>query len=389
MSEGTEGDGRGISTRAVHTGEPAMEVGAPVVNPIYQTTTFYSDPSGAGEVLYTRYGNNPNHRRVEARLRSIEGADECLVTASGISAMVAALLGCVRAGDHILAARALYGGTQVLLDRELSRLGIESSYVDFSADGWRDAVRENTKVLLAETLSNPLLRFTDPADLAPVAREVGAAVVFDATFTPGTNFRTYERGADLVVHSATKYFGGHSDVTAGVVCGRSDLMRSVADRARIFGAALDPHAAWLLERGIKTLPLRMQRHNENGLAVARWASEQPEIARVHYPGLDTHPDHAAAAERLNGFGGMMSIELRGGDEASDRFVRALRLAKVAPSLGSVETLVSEPRRTSHVALTRDERRAQGIGDGFIRFSLGIEDAADLTADIRRALDAAG
>lgn len=378
----------GPSTRAVHAGEPPVEVGASVVNPIFQTTTFHSDPSGAGEVLYTRYGNNPNHRRLEERLRALEGTEDAVVTGSGMGAMVAALLASVRAGDHVLAAEALYGGTRVLLEREMSRLGIESSFVDFLSPGWQDAVRPNTRVFLLETLSNPLLRFTDPASVAERAREAGAAVIVDATFTPAPNLRTAERGADLVVHSATKYMGGHTDVTAGAVCGSAERIRDVRARAAVWGAMLDPHAAWLLERGMKTLPLRLQRHNENGMALAEWCARQPGIGRVHYPGLPTHPDHALAAELLAGFGGMLSIELKGGGEAATRFVRALRLATLAPSLGGVETLVSEPRFTSHVALTPEERVRQGIGDGFIRLSLGIEDPADLIADLQHALASA-
>ena len=379
--------GEGFSTRAVHAGDPERGVGNPVVNPIYQTSTFFSDPAGESEVWYSRYGNNPNHRQIEERIRSLEEAEACLVTGSGMGAMVSALLACVRAGDHILAAEALYGGTRVLLDRELSRLGIESSYVDFLSPGWEREIRANTRVLLCETLSNPLLRFTDPADLAPRARDAGAALVVDATFTPPSNLRTLSRGADLVVHSATKYYGGHSDLTAGVVCGRTELLEEVRNRARVFGFAPDPHSTWLLERGVKTLALRMERHNRNGLEIARWASGRPGIARVHYPGLESHPDHARAARMLDGFGGMLGLEVTGGGEAATRFVAALRLVKPAPSLGGVDTLVSEPRHTSHVAMTSEARAAQGLADGFVRFSLGIEDAPDLIADIDQALRA--
>jgi cystathionine beta-lyase/cystathionine gamma-synthase len=390
MSEpsGESVPGEGFSTRAVHAGDPPWAPGNPVVNPIYQTSTFYSDPEGKSEVWYSRYGNNPNHRQVEERIRALEGADACLVTGSGMGAMVSALLACVRAGDHILAAEALYGGTRVLLDRELSRLGIESSYVDFLKPGWEAAVRANTGVLLCETLSNPLLRFTDPADLASVCREASAALIVDATFTPPSNLRTLSRGADLVVHSATKFYGGHSDLTAGVVCGGPELLEEARNRARVFGFAPDPHTAWLLERGVKTLAVRMERHNRNGLEVARWCEGRADIARVHYPGLESHVDHPRAARVLDGFGGMMGIEVAGGGEAATRFVSALRLAKVAPSLGGVDTLVSEPRHTSHVAMSSDERAAHGLADGFVRFSLGIEDPSDLIADIDQALRAA-
>lgn len=379
---------QGFSTRAVHAGDPEQRVGAPVVNPVYQTTTFYSEPAGGGEVWYSRYGNNPNHRQVEERIRLLEGAESCLVTGSGMAAIVCAILSCVRAGDHVLAAEALYGGTRVLLDRELSRLGIESSYVDMLRPGWESQIRPNTRVVLCETLSNPLLRLTDPADVLPAAREAGAALIVDATFTPPSNLRAIERGADLVVHSATKYYGGHSDVTAGVVCGSKDRLEPVRERARVFGVAPDPHATWLLERGIKTLAVRMERHNQNGIDVSRWCESRQGISRVHYPGLESHPDHARARELLAGFGGMMGIEVEGGGEPATRFVAALRLVKPAPSLGGVDTLVSEPRHTSHVAMTAEERAAQGLADGFVRFSLGIEDAADLIADLDQALRAA-
>jgi cystathionine beta-lyase/cystathionine gamma-synthase len=377
--------GHGFSTRAVHAGDPERGPGNPVVNPIYQSSTFFSEPAGGAEVWYSRYGNNPNHRQAEERIRALEGAEACLVTASGMGAMVSALLSCVGAGDHVLAAEALYGGTRVLLDRELARLGIESSYVDLLTPGWESALRPNTRVLLCETLSNPLLRLTDPALLVSICREVGASLVVDATFTPPCNLRTIDRGADLVVHSATKYYGGHSDLTAGVVCGSASKMEGVRDRAKVFGVAPDPHATWLLERGIKTLAVRMDRHNANGMEISRWCSTRAGIRRAHYPGLESHPDHARARELLKGFGGMMGIEIEGGGEAATRFVAALRLVKPAPSLGGVDTLVSEPRHTSHVAMSPEERAAQGLADGFLRFSLGIEDSADLIADIDQAL----
>ncbi|CAN5672351.1 PLP-dependent aspartate aminotransferase family protein [soil metagenome] len=379
---------QGSSTTAVHAGDVVGKVGDPVVNPIYQATTFFSRPEGGGEVLYSRYGNNPNHERLEERIGALERSEACVVFGSGMGAMASAVLSCVAAGDHVLAASALYGGTRVLLDRELSRLGIETSYADLTAEGWESGLRADTRLVLMELPSNPLMRVMDPEPIARVAHAAGALVIVDATFGTPINIRPLEYGVDLVVHSATKYFGGHSDVTAGAVCGAADRIGNVRDRARIFGATLDPHAAWLLERGIKTLSLRMARHNENGLAVATWCEGRSEIARVHYPGLASHPDHAAAKRILRGFGGMLSLELNGGTEAATRFVRALRMAKLAPSLGGVETLVSEPRHTSHAAFTDEERAAQGIRPGFIRISLGIEDAPDIIADLEQALHAA-
>lgn len=382
-----EHPGGGTSTRAIHAGHPEPEVGAPVVTPIYPTTTFYSDPSGQGEVLYTRYGNGPNHQLVEKRIAALEGAQDALVLSSGMAAMAMALLSVLKAGDHVLATDAIYGGTRNLLTGELSRLGIDTTYADFFSDEWKHGLRPNTRVVLGETPSNPLLRVLDLQPIADAAHEHGAVVIVDATFGSPVHYRALEHGADIVHHSATKYLGGHSDVTAGVLAGSATRIGEARKRAKVWGPALDPHAAWLLERGIKTLAVRMERHNQNGMEVARWAESRPEIARVFYPGLPSHPDHPIARRVLDGFGGMVGIELAGGGPAADRFVRALRLAKLAPSLGGVETLVSEPRYTSHAAMTPEQRAANGIRDGFIRVSLGIEDAADLIADFDQALRA--
>jgi cystathionine beta-lyase/cystathionine gamma-synthase len=378
----------GFSTRAVHAGADEASVADPVVTPIYQTTTFHSDPSGAGEVLYARYGNTPNHLVLQRRLAALEGAEGCTLFGSGMGAMAAAVLSCVGAGDHVLAPAAGYSGTRDLLRGELARLGIRCDLVDFHDPAWRAAVRADTRLLVLEVPTNPLLRVIDLAGVVAVAAEAGAAVVVDATFATPINFRPLEHGVDLVMHSATKYLGGHSDVTAGVVCGSAERMERVGARARLLGAALDPHAAWLLERGLKTLALRMQRHNENGLAVARWCAGRSEFARGHHPGLPSHPDHELASRLLDGYGGMLGVELHGGADAATRFIGALRLAKLAPSLGGVETLVSEPRFTSQASISAEERARLGIPDGFVRFSLGIEDAEDIIADLEQALAAA-
>ncbi len=391
MAEPTHGGGearrQGPSTLAVHAGDPRPQIGAPVVNPIYQTSTFYSQPEGGAEVLYTRYGNNPNHRLLEQRVSALEGAEECVVLGSGMAAIASAVLSCVAAGDHVLAASALYGGTRTLLDRELVRLGIATSYVDFFEDGWEREIRDGTHLILLEVPTNPLVRVMDLPRVVEIARAAGIPVAVDATFATPINLRPLEHGVELVIHSATKYLGGHSDVTAGTVSGSRSRMTAVRDRARILGASLDPHAAWLLERGIKTLALRMARHNENGMSLAHWCNGRSEIRRVHYPGLPDHPDHAVAARLLDGFGGMLSFELSAGDAAVTRFVQSLRLARLAPSLGGVESLVSEPRHTSHAAQSAEERAGQGIGPGFVRFSVGIEDAPDIIADVEQALAA--
>lgn len=384
----TEETGRqGLSTRSVHAGRPARRVGDPVAGSIVQSTTFVSDPSGEGEVLYSRYGNNPNHLSVEARIAALEGAEACLVTSSGMAAMASALLSLLKAGDHVLAATALYGGTRRFLDQELSRLGIEASYADLNQSGWADEIRPNTRVVLAEITANPLLRVPDLEAIAAVTDERGLKLVVDVTFATPVNLRGLELGADLVVHSATKYLGGHSDVTAGAVCGSRSLIDEARMRSILFGSAMDPAAAWLLERGIKTLALRVHRQNENGLAVALWASDHDQIERVHYPGIPSHPDHEIGRRLLDGFGGMIGLEVVGGPARATALIEALRMVTPAPSLGGVETLVSEPRFTSHAHLSGEQRAELGIPDGFLRFSLGIEDADDIIADLEQALAA--
>jgi len=375
---------QGVSTRAVHAGSPAPAAGAPVVQPIHQTSTFYTDAVPTGEVMYTRYGTNPNHVALAEKLCALENAEAALALASGNAACALALLSCAGSGGHIVAQQELYGGTLRILRRELPRLGIETTFLP-GAEGWRDAVRDNTRALLMELPVNPTLRVPDMADAAAVARNHGIPLIVDATFASPVNFRPLEHGADLVFHSATKYLGGHSDLTAGVVAGRAERVAEVRELLKSFGPVLDPHAVWLLDRGIKTLAVRMQKHNENGLAVARWLEQHPLVERVLYPGLESHPDHAHAARVMTGFGGVVAMMIRGGDDAALRVLARLRVMCVAPSLGGVETLVSMPRFTSHAALTREERAALGIGDGFIRLALGIEDAADLISDLDQAL----
>jgi cystathionine beta-lyase/cystathionine gamma-synthase len=380
----TERDTRGVSTRAVHAGSPDPASGEPVVMPIHQTSTFFTDAVPTGEVLYTRYGTNPNHLAVAEKLSALEGADASVVVASGNAACALAILSCMSAGGHVLAQRELYGGTLRILRRELPRLGMETTFLP-DAEGWEDGVRPNTQALLMEVPVNPTLRVPDISAAARVAHKHGIPLIVDATFATPVNFRPLEHGADLVFHSATKYFGGHSDLTAGVVSGSAERVKEVTELVKSFGPVLDPHAVWLLERGIKTLSVRMERHNANGQAIAEWLEGHDAVAEVFYPGLASHRDHARASQLMSGFGGVVSLRVRGGDEAALRVLQRLRIMCVAPSLGGVETLVSMPLYTSHAALTREERHAIGIGDGFVRLALGIEDAADLIGDLEQAL----
>ena len=378
---------QGESTRAVHSGHQHRAPGEPVVSPIYPAATFYTEAEPSGEVRYTRYGTNPNHTILGDKIAALEGAEAALPLASGNAAMALALLSQVAAGDHIVAQRELYGGTLDLLNQEFPRLGIQISYVDGYGDAaaWRSALRDSTRVLLAECPVNPTLRIPDLRAIAAVAREHDLPLFVDATFGTPINLKPLQLGADLSIHSATKYFGGHSDLTAGVVAGRADLVEQVRAKLKTFGPVLDPQTAWLLERGVKTLALRMERHNRNGQIIAERLEQHPAIQRVFYPGLASHPDHQVAREILSGFGGMVSFVVRGGDAAALRVCARFQLLSVAPSLGGVESLVSMPRLTSHAALTREDRHSRGITDGFIRVSLGIEDAEDLWADLDQAL----
>lgn len=374
----------GVSTTAVHGGSPPAQEGGPVVMPIHQTSTFFSEADPAGEVRYTRYGNNPNHLAVEKKIALLEGAADSVLVASGNAACALALLSCARAGQRIVAQRELYGGTLRILNREFPRLGIRCDYVPLDTD-WDAALADPAGALLMEVPVNPTLRVPDIAVAAGAARRAGVPLIVDATFATPVNFRPLEHGADLVFHSATKYLGGHSDLTAGVVSGSAERVAEVRELMKSFGPVLDPHAVWLLERGIKTLSVRMARHNENGMAVAERMSRHPQVEQVLYPGLASHRDHDRAASLMNGFGGVVSLVVKGGDEAALRMTQSLRLMCVAPSLGGVETLVSMPRYTSHSALSREQRHAAGIPDGFVRLALGIEDADDLVADLEQAL----
>ena len=379
--------GHGPSTLAVHAGNPPRRVGAPLVPPLVSSATFFNAPEPEGEVLYGRYANTDAHHRVAARIAALEGAEAGLVCGSGMAAVTLAILTFAGAGDHVVAADSLYGGTLVLLNRELPRLGIETTFVDPTGD-WAAALRPETRLLYMEAPVNPTLRVPDPRPVAAVAREHGIPLVMDATFATPVNFRPLRHGVDLVLHSGTKYLGGHSDLVAGVMAGSRDAMESARERLKSFGPNLDPHAIWLLERGLKTLAVRVERQNATALTLARWLARHAAVAEVHYPGLEAHPDHATARELFSGFGGMLAFVVRGGDDAAVRVMERFRLFAVAPSLGSVESLASMPRYTSHAAMTARERHAAGIADGFIRLSVGVEDAPDLQADLAEALEAA-
>ena len=377
----------GFSTISVHGRPTAQPDWSPVVAPVVQSSTFVNPIGGEEEVLYTRYGNNPNQLDLARKYALLEGAEDAVFLGSGMAATALAHLAILRPGDHLIASKWIYGGTQRLFDEEFSRLGIAVSYVDPAQPrDWRRLLRNTTRGIFLETPTNPVMRVLDLDLVAKLAKETGVALIVDATFASPINLRPLEKGADVVITSATKYLNGHSDVIAGAVAGSSSVVEEVIRLLRLYGPALDPHAAWLLNRGLKTLAIRMERHNTNGMTVARWAVAHPRVQAVHYPGLPGHPDHAIAKTMLDGFGGMVGIQLDG-REAAEKVLRRLKVFVHAPSLAGVESLVSEPRLTSHRHLSADERADQGIPDGFIRVSCGIEDADDLVADLDQALSA--
>ena len=378
---------QGPSTTAIHGVPHRRPDWSPVVPPLLQTSTFTNPIGSSDEVLYTRYGNNPNQVDIARKYAMLEGAESALFLSSGMAATALAHLAMLRPGDHLVSSSWIYGGTKKLFDEEFGRFGITVTYVaPDEPRSWRQALRPNTRAIFVETPTNPLMRVLDLVPIAKIARHDGIGLLVDATFASPINFRPLEHGADVVISSATKYLNGHSDVIAGAVAGSNSVIEEVTRLMKLWGPSLDPHSAWLIDRGMRTLAVRMERHNTNGQAIAAWASTHPAVARVHYPGLPSHPDHALAARLLGGFGGMLGLELAGGGAAAERMLGRLQIITHAPSLAGVESLISEPRLTSHRALGPEGRAAMGIPDGFLRLSCGLEDADDLIADLEQALD---
>jgi len=375
-----------LATIALHGGTPARDTDDPVVRPIFQSVNFIQEVGSGDGLRYPRYGNSPNAQVVQERMAALEGAESAVLLSSGMGALACALIALLRPGDHLISSSTVYGGVTQLLAKEFDSLGIDVTFIDpFEARVWRKRLRKTTRAIFIETPVNPTCRVLDLRPVVHLTKELGIALVVDSTFASPINFRPIDHGADVVVHSATKYLNGHHDVLGGVVCGTASYVEEVRQKMMLWGQAPDPFAAWLLERGLKTLDVRIARHNENAMAVAKWCAGQDGIKRVLYPGLPGHPDHAIASSQMSGFGGMMAIELAGGGAAAERFVSKLRIFRHAPSLGGVDSLVSEPRFTSHAHLTKDARAKAGIPDGFLRLSIGIESANDLIGDIEQAL----
>ncbi len=374
-----------IDTQLVHAGEDGPRIAGAVRMPIFQSAMFEHDDN---PLRYIRYNNTPNQLVLNRKLAILEGAEEALVTGSGMTAITGALLSVLKPGDHLLAQNSLYGGTHNFVTTLMADLGIAVSFFDAdNPDTWESYMTPHTRAVYVESITNPLLQVCDLEGIVSFAQASGLVSLIDNTFATPYNYRAVEAGFDLSLHSATKYLNGHSDLVAGAIMGSGELVRRSKNTLKHLGGALDPHACFLLHRGMQTLALRMRQHNESAFALARFLAEHSATRRVNYPGLTSHAQHDRAARLFNGFGGMISMELTGGLDAALAFTDRVNLPILAPSLGGVESLITRPAISSHAGLTAEERADAGIRDDLIRISVGIEAAQDLIADFDQALGA--
>lgn len=367
-------------TLSVHAGSVGDPLFGGVVTPIYPSAAYDYET----EVRYPRYYNTPNQKAVVEKLVALENGEDGLIFSSGMAAIMTSIFAMMKAGDHILFQHDLYGGTHHAAVHELERYGMEYSMADVSdLKNFEKAIRKNTKVIYVETPSNPLLKITDLKAVAKLAKKYGIVTIIDNTFASPVNQNPIDLGIDIVTHSGTKYIGGHSDICCGAMVSSQKLTEQIKQSALHFGGSLDAQTCFLVERSLKTIVLRVEKQNENALAIARYLESEPRVAKVFYPGLKNHPGHAIAKKQMpGGFGGMLSFEVK---TNPDKFTKRLHYIKRAISLGGVESTITSPVKTSHAKLTAAERKSVGISDNLMRLSVGIEDAADLIADIRQAL----
>ena len=382
-------------TKAVRGGTDLHKKNGPLSTPIYQTSTFEVADNDQQlratptDMFYTRYGN-PTHTVVERAIAELEGVERALLFASGMGAITTSILALLKSGDHIVAQRDIYGGAARFFGQWLPKLGIETTFVDTTEyDQHERLIQPNTRLLYVESPTNPILRVVDLRRVVDIARRHNLITMIDSTFATPINCRPADFGIDLVMHSGTKYFGGHSDLIAGAVAGRADLIGTIHATRTTLGGCMDPHAAWLLLRGIRTLAVRVQRQNENALRVAQFLSQHPNVRRVHYPFVDGHPQRALAMEQMRGGGGIVSFEVEGTGEDARKLSEALTLFTLAPSLGGVDSLVCIPVLTSHAMIPAEHRAKMGVTEQLIRLSVGIEHADDLIADLEQALAVVG
>ena len=375
-----------IETDLIHGGKREPLIEGALTTPIFQSSTYAS--AEWGKARYIRFGNTPNHEELQARLALLEGSEGALVTSSGMAAIATAMITLLRPGDHFIAHNSLYGCTYRLFEETLRPLGIETDYVDMTVDALDlEALRRpSTKAVYLEAISNPTLGIPDFDAVIEFTRKHGLTALIDNTFATPVNFRPVEAGFDVVIHSASKYLNGHTDIVAGVIAGRAEFVEECRQTMLKLGAALDPHAAFLLQRGLKTLAVRVRQQNDSALEIARHLSNRKDVEAVRYPLLGA--DACRAQKYLRGGGGVVSFDLGSSDRAL-QFVRALKVATVAPSLGGCETLVMVPALLSHATLDPEVRRAMGVTDGLVRMAVGLESTADLIADIDQALGGLG
>jgi cystathionine beta-lyase/cystathionine gamma-synthase len=376
-----------LETQLIHAGEPRPRIAGAVNVPVFLSSTYeFAGESDYHRVRYIRLNNTPNHVALHQKLATLERGETALVTASGMAAISATLLSLLAQGDHFIAHRSLYRGTHDFITKDLPRFGIACTFVDADCgDRWKDALKPTTRAFYVETITNPLLEVVDLDGVVAFCREHGLVSVVDNTCATPVNFRPVERGFDLVVHSATKYLNGHSDIVAGAVVGSAQRVMAIKRQLDHLGGALDPHACFLLHRGLKTLALRVRHQNESALRVAAFLEHHSAVAHVNYPGLASHPRHARVRDWFAGSAGLVSFELKEGLPAAERFIARARLPVCAPSLGGAETLMTRPATTSHSGLSPEERQSQGITDGLIRLSIGLEAPEDLIEDFAQAL----
>jgi cystathionine beta-lyase/cystathionine gamma-synthase len=378
---------KSIDTKLIHAGEPTPRILGAVSMPIFQSAMFeYSGEKDYHDLKYIRLNNTPNHVALHEKLAALENAESALVTSSGMSAISTALLAVLSTGNHLLVQDCLYGGTHDFVTRDLETFGISYDFIDADKpQSWKEKLRPNTKAIYVETMTNPLLQVADHGRVVEFAKQHGLTSLIDNTFASPVNFRPPEHGYDLSLHSCTKYLNGHSDIVAGAVIGRAELVERVKHKLDHLGGSLDPHACFLLHRGMKTLALRVRFQNMSALKIATYLENHSAIQRVNYPGLETHPQHARARKLFDGYGGMLSFEVKGGVQRAKEFMKKTSLPAIAPSLGGVETLLTLPAETSHSGMRREDRLALGITDGLVRMSVGIEAPEDIIQDFETAL----
>ncbi|SEK25275.1 cystathionine beta-lyase [Aquimarina amphilecti] len=374
---------KGFNTICTHVGEIEDKQFKGAISPIYLSTSYAFEDVDIKR--YPRYFNTPNQEALCKKIAQLEKGEASLIFGSGMAAISTALLAFLQKGDHIVLQRTLYGGTANLVNEEFSKYGIEYSFVDNQdVNGFEEKIKENTKVIYIETPSNPLLTITDIKAISVLAKKKGIVTMIDNTFASPVNQNPIELGIDVVIHSATKYLGGHSDILAGAVVSSEENMEQIFHLAKNLGGSLSDFTVWMLERSIKTLGLRVKQQNKNAKKMAKWLEKHDDIQAVYYPGLKSHPDYQLAKSQMKGFGGMLSFELKEGLDAS-KFQKELRLIKSSMSLAGVESTILSPTLTSHALLTEEERKHQGINNGLLRFSVGIEETEDLIIDIEQAL----